>query len=149
MATLAGATPGTPPMRMPRPPWGFSKIEGAHLGRHAARHLAHGLEQGQLAVGCLHRFIGDARDALFQQLVGEAPVGRQMQIGEEQEVTAQEFVFRLDRLFDLDDQLRRPGGGGFGHDLGARGAIFFVGDGTAKTGAAFHQHAVAASDSML
>ena len=131
------------------PALGFLQIERADLRRHAARHLAHGLEQRQLAVGRLHSLVSEPRDALFQQLVGETPIRSEMQIGEEQQVTAQVLIFGLDGFLDLDDQLGSPGAGGFGHDLAACGAIFVVRDGAAQAGAAFHQHAMAAAGQGL
>ncbi len=50
ITTLAGATPGTPPSRMPRPPVGRFQILRAHLHGHASRHFAHRREQRQRAI---------------------------------------------------------------------------------------------------
>ena len=68
ITTLAGATPGTPPSRMPRPPL-LLQVLCAHLHRHAPRHFAHGREQRQRAIALQNRFIGDAAHFGIQQSV--------------------------------------------------------------------------------
>jgi len=58
----------------------------AHFGRHAARHLAHGSEKGERAVGILHVFEGDRCDAGGEDGVGEVGEGRQVEEAEENEL---------------------------------------------------------------
>src|SRR5216684_1051401 len=96
ITTLAAATPGTPPNRMPMPPCSFSR---------------------QWAPTCT-----DIRPAtsLIGANSGKRPVGREMQIGEQDLVFAQRADLLGLRLLDLDDQLRRSEHIGCSHeDFGA------------------------------
>ena len=77
---LPGATPGTPPSRMPLPPCGFLEPERAGLHRHAARDFRHRRQQRQSAVRRRDRLVGDAYGAARDQRAGLLGVGREMQI---------------------------------------------------------------------
>src|SRR5262249_32290672 len=51
------------------------------------------------------RFVGHPCDPGFEHRLRELPVGREVQVSEEYLPLAHPFVFRADRLFDLDDHL--------------------------------------------
>ena len=116
---IAGATPGTPPMRMLRPPKRFLQVEGAHLRRHAPGDPAHGWRSGKLAVGRLYCLVGDARDLVRPARV-RAAVGGQMQIGEDGSRSGRRW--RYSALRPLTLTTIGPGAGRVGHDFGARDA---------------------------
>lgn len=91
ITTLAGATPGTP-RGGPPAPLGLLQELGPHLGGHPPRHLAHGDEEGEGAVGKLDGLVGDARDPATEHGLGEAAVRGQVKVGEEDEALPQEAV---------------------------------------------------------
>ena len=121
ITTRAGATPGTPPRRMPAPPLRLFQAMGADLDRHAARDLAHGRQQRQAAARARHRLIGDGGAAGVDQPLGLLGIGRQMQIGEEELALAQHLAFDGLRLLHLHDHI------GLGEDIGRR-----LGDGSTR-----------------
>ena len=116
------------------------EVVRAHLRCEAAGDLAHWCEQWQRAVGQLHRLVGDGRRPRCQECLGHGWVRRQVEIGEEGEVVAEECVLRWLRLLDLDDHLLRPGVGGRGDDVGARSDVVVVGDRRSLAGAGLDQH---------
>ena len=75
------------------------------LGGQASGDLGHGRQQGQGAGIGRHRLIGDGGDPTGEELIGQRPVRRQVEVGEQDEVRAQEGVLALDRLLDLEDHL--------------------------------------------
>ena len=90
---------------MPRPPDGAFQILRAHLHAHASGDFAHRREQRQRAVALADGFVGHAVDFGGEQLVGEFGQGREVQVGEEDEVGAEESVLGRLRLFDFDDEI--------------------------------------------
>ena len=102
---IAGATPGTPPSRMPRPPLGASRYcaPTCTLMRPATSLIgvSSGSEPSRLADG----LVGDAVDFGVEQLVGEFGQRRQVQIGEQDQTGAEEAVLGRLRFFDFDDQI--------------------------------------------
>ena len=60
----------------------FGQKIAAHQHRHAPGDLAHRLQQRQPAVH-FDRFVGDARHAGFHQRLRQRPVGRQVQVSEQ------------------------------------------------------------------
>ena len=88
-STVAAATPGTPPSRMPAPAERLLQHEGAGLRGDLAGHLAHRRQQRQPPLVVLDRLIGDARRARLLQPARQLGLGRQMQVGEERLALAQ------------------------------------------------------------
>ncbi len=113
------------------------------LHGHAARDLAHRGEQRQLAVGGLHRLVGDGVDPFVHQELGERLVRGQVQVGEQLLALAEPVVLRGDRLLDLDDQVG-PGEHlvRAGHDLGPGRGELGVREARTGPGVRLHQHLV-------
>jgi len=84
--------PRHPPEEDPPAPLGLLQELGPHLGGHPPRHLAHGDEEGEGAVGKLNGLISDARDPATEHGLGEAAVCGKVQVGEEDEPFPQEAV---------------------------------------------------------
>ncbi len=114
------------------------------LNGHAARHLAHGCQQGQATVRRGDRLVGDAGSAGCQQRFRLLRVGGQVQIGEQQLAGAQHTALRSLRLLDLDDHLRL-GEYRFGvsDDLRARIPVLGIVKAYRLAAIALHQYAVA------
>ena len=119
------------------------EIKGAFLDGEAPRHLAHRRQQGEAAVGALHRLVGDSDDARAHELPGQLGRGSQMEIGEEHLSRAKMPVLGGNGLLDLEDQVgARP------HTLhaverGARRRILLVADAASEARPALDDHAVA------
>ena len=79
----AGATPGTPASRMPRPLLRPFEIFRPFLNAHAAGDFAHRREQRQAALVVAERFVGDGSRAGLEHRLGQFSVGGEMEIGEE------------------------------------------------------------------
>ena len=82
-----------------------SQQMGAHLDRQTACHFAHGGQEGEAAVGGLHRLIGNGGDLLLQKGLSLSGIGGEMQVRKEGLPFPQEAVLRLQRLFHLDDHI--------------------------------------------
>lgn len=57
--------------------------------RKPAGNLAHGCEKRQRPIRCLHGLVGDRRRARSDKRIRQRAIGRQMQVGEECEVTTE------------------------------------------------------------
>ena len=142
--TVAGATPGTPPSRMPAAAERLLEHERARLGRDLARHLAHRREQRQPAALVLDRLVRDAGRAGLDQRARQLGVGRQVQVREERVLGPQPRDLLGQRLLDLDDHL------GLGETASASGddpralrLVVGVADGAALAGAGLDEDLVA------
>src|SRR3990172_9455133 len=102
--TSDGRTPGTPPSSLPRPPSIFSRRWAAFCTAMRPA-TSHGGQQRKGAVLQLHGLVGHARHLALHQFLGEGLFRGQVQVGEEQQVLAQEFQFGRLRLLDLHDHL--------------------------------------------
>ena len=147
--TLAAATPGTPPSRMPRPPSGFSSMKApAWVAILPAISLI-GASSGRRPRRVLDRLVGDAGGARVAEATGQLRIGRQVQVGEEQLAGAQHLDLDRLRLLDLDHHLGLgEDGGRVGDDAGALGLEVGVGDRAALAGASLDQHLVAVLDHL-
>ena len=74
----------------PAPTVGFFEEVRANLDRHAARHLAHRLQERKRPVGKLDGFVGDGLDLAVDQGTGQRFVGGQVQVGEEHLLLAEQ-----------------------------------------------------------
>ena len=81
------------------------KVGGADLGGHASGHRAHRSEKRKRAVGRLNGFVSDAHDLALHEGLGEALIGREMEIGVEDLAFAKEGVLFRQRLLDLHDHV--------------------------------------------
>ena len=120
------------------------------LNGQPASHLAHRRQQREASVGQLHRLIGNGRDFFPQKGLGLLRVRRQMQIGEEDLPFPEQFKFRLQRFFDLNDHI----GGivnrfGRGQNLGTYGSIFRIGKTAGFSCGSFQIHFVASPDQCV
>ena len=79
---------------------------GARLRGKAAGDLAHRGEQRESAVRRLDGLVRDGGDTALDECAGQRLVGRDVEVGEEHEVLAQAPVLGLDRLLDLEQELR-------------------------------------------
>jgi hypothetical protein len=77
----------------------------AGLDRHPARDLAHRGEERQTASLIGHGLVGDACRARADERVGLGPVGREVEISEQDVIRPQQVVLDRLRFLDLDDQL--------------------------------------------
>ena len=102
--TLAGRTPGTPPMSTPRPPVGRRKRYCRGLDRQTASDFAHRREERKASASIRHGLISDGRRAGRQEPAGLIRIGREMKIGEQNLVWLEPAVLDGLRLLDLDDQ---------------------------------------------
>ncbi len=72
-----------------------------------------------------------------------------MQVGEEQQIGAQERVFDGDRFLDLHHHFRAPGIAGRGHDLGPDAPVLVIGEAAAITGPRLYQDGMALLNELL
>src|SRR3954451_502604 len=83
-STVAAATPGTPPSRMPRPPSGFSRKKApACVAILPATSLMGASSGRRSAARVLDRLVGDAGGAGVAQRLRELGCGGQVEVGEE------------------------------------------------------------------
>ena len=144
ITTLAGATPGTPPSRMPRPPLGRSRYTAPTCTAMRPATSLMGVSSGSEPSASRMVSYADRVDLGVHQLAGQFGQRSQMQIGEQDQAGAEVRIFGRLRLLHLDDEIGlAPNLGGAGKDLGARVDIFAVGDGTAGAGLGFDEHAMA------
>jgi hypothetical protein len=114
------------------------------LDRHPACDLAHGGEEGQLAVGGLDGLVGDGVDVALEEELGEAAVRGEVQVGEQLLAGPEAVVLGRHRLLDLDDQVGRGEHVvGVGEDLGAGGGVLVVGEPGPDAGSGLHDDLVA------
>jgi hypothetical protein len=93
---------------------------GADLDRHAARDLAHRLQQRKRAVVGRHRLIGDAGGAGLDEALRLIGIGREVKVGEEEVARLEQGDLLRLRLLHLHDHVGGgEGGGGVGGDAGA------------------------------
>ena len=104
-STVAAATPGTPPSRIPRPPSGRSSMKAPGLRGDLAGDLAHRRQQRQVPVRVGDGLICDAGRARAHQPARELGLGRQVQVGEQRLLGAQHLDLLGLGLLDLQDQL--------------------------------------------
>ncbi len=110
--------------------------------------LTHRREQGQSAIGRLDGLVGDRRDSAFDQRPRELLVGRQVEIGEEDEALAQALVLPRDRLLHLQQQFRLAPGLVDRHDLSADRLVRRVREGAARSRARLDEHVVPLLDEL-
>ncbi|OPZ76116.1 MAG: hypothetical protein BWY79_01771 [Actinobacteria bacterium ADurb.Bin444] len=117
------------------------------LCRQPTRYFAHGRQQGQLPVICLHRLIGDTRGPRCEQRLGQHSIRGQMKIGKEYVSWSKKREFGGLGFFYLKDEDRR-----LVHLFGARdhnraGArIHRIGEPRTLAGALLHPHFMSLSD---
>ena len=111
------------------------------LGRHPPRDLAHRGEQRERAGVDLDGFVRDAEHLAVEQRVGDRGIGREMEIGEEDEPGTEMLQLARLGLLHLEHEVGAPprvvGGR---HDLGTRGAVDVVGNGTSRTRVPLDEH---------
>ena len=144
--TVAAATPGTPPSRMPRPPSGFSSMKAPACVAILPAISLIGASSGSRPSRVLDGLVGDAGRARLAQARGQLGVGREVQVGEQRLARAAaaptssgcgSFTFRT---ISASREHRL----GVGHDARALGLVVVVGDRAALAGAGLDQHLVAA-----
>ena len=118
--TVAAATPGTPPSRMPRPPNGFSSMNApAWVAILPAISLI-GASSGSRPCGVLDRLVGDAGGSGVAQAPGQLRRRRQVQVGEQDLARAQQLDLLRLGLLHLQHQVGLgEDRGRVGHDAGA------------------------------
>ena len=78
-------------------------------------------------------------------MLGERPVGRQMQVREQRQVRMQQRILRLDRLLDLHQQFAfAPHLRGVGEEPRPDGGVGVVGEARTDAGAGLDEHVVPA-----
>ena len=118
--------------------------ERPRLGRDLARHLAHRGEQRQAALAVLHRLVGHADRAALLQAPRQVGGGREVQVGEQGVLRAQQLDLRGLRLLDPQDHVRLlEDGGGVRRDPRPLGLVGLVRDRAAVPGVGLDQHLVA------
>ena len=135
---------GNPSQQDARAALGHLQVLGALLNGHAPSHLAHGGEQRQGAIGALDGFVSDVDALAFHQHAGQLAGSRQVKIGEDNLVLADQVVLRRQGFFDVHHHLRP------GKDL-LRGiydgrtclAVARIRETASQPGTFFHQHGVA------
>ena len=125
------------------------EVVGGRLHGHAAGDLRHRREQWKPALVVGDGFVGDARGAAVDEILGLVGVGGEVQIGEEGLVFAEHGALDGLRLLDLDDHLGRGehGLGGVA-DLGAGVAVVIVARTDAATGGRLDEHLVTATGQL-
>ena len=118
---------------------------GTLLGCEPPGDLAHRGQQWQRAGVELHRLVGEGGGPGREQRLGDVGIGGEMQVREQREVVPKVRELLLLRLFDLDDELLRPGVLGGRHDVGPGRPVIGVGDrgALARTGLDVHLDPVA------
>ena len=120
------------------------------LHTHAACHLAHGLEERQLAARAGDRFIGNGSDAAVQQILRLIRVGCQMEVGIEDLSFAQLLALDRLRFLDLHHHFALSENRiGAVDDLRARRHILLVGCVYAAAGLGFDPHLVTLHDELF
>ena len=128
---------------------GTHQVVGTDLGGQPAGDLAHRGQQRQRAVGGLHGFVGDRRGTRPEQGIGARLGRRKVQVGEERLALAQSRVLGLDRLLDLQQQLRLgPHFVGGVDQLGTDPLEIGIGDRRTLAGAGLDEHLVATADQL-
>lgn len=114
------------------------------LGRHAAGNLRHGNQQRQRTVRTLDGFVGAADGATLNHRTGERFAAGEVEVGEDQLVLANEFVFGSNRFLDLDNHLG-PGVDLFdgGQNLRTDSYIGLVGEAAVDAGRSLNIYLVA------
>ena len=107
MTTLAGGTPGTPPRRMPWPPWSFCRNCAASGGDHPAGDLADRGQHRQVAVLGLDRLVGDGGHVALEHQLDLAGVrDRKVEEAEQDVPLLQQVELRHHGPRDGEDHLR-------------------------------------------
>ena len=145
-STVAAATPGTPPSRMPRPPSGFSSMNAPACVAILPATSLIGASSGSRPSRVLDRLIRDARRARALQAARQLGLGREVQVGEQRLPLAQQLDLRGLRLLDLQHQLRlaRTPPAASGDDRARPAPELLVGDRAALARAGLHEHLVPA-----
>ena len=131
------------------PAIGLLESPRPHLRRQPARNLGHGRQQRQAAAPVRHGLVGDGGAPALEQIHRLLPIGRKMQVGEQNLALAQKLALDGLRLLDLDDHLR-PGEhllGGF-DDNRARVDVVGVGKARAVSGSGLNRDFVAAAHGL-
>ena len=142
--TVAAATPGTPPSRIPRPPSGFSRKKApAWVAILPATSLI-GASSGSPPWAVLDGLVGDAGRAALLERLGELRRRGQVQVGEQGVLRPQHLDLRRLRLLDPQDHLRLVEDRvRVGQDLRALGCVGLIRDRAALAGAGLDQDLVA------
>jgi hypothetical protein len=107
--TFAAQTPGDAAEQQPPAALARISVCAPTCGASRPGDLAHRRQQRQRAVRQLDRLVGDAGDLAPDQLLGERPVGGEVQVCEERPGRPHPRVLLRDRLLDLEDEVaRRP-----------------------------------------
>jgi len=95
----------------------------------------------------LHRLIAERDCAAAHQFTRDRRLGREMEIGEQDEIASQVAKLGALRLLDLQHHPRAtPYGRGRSDCLSASRAVLVVSETAARPGAVLHQHAMAVID---
>ncbi len=150
IATSAGATPGTPDSKIPRPSWGRSRyLAPSWMLIRPATSLI-GVSSGRPPRVIAKGLVGDGRDAAVDEGAGQRLIGGEVEIGEHHLAGPQQRPLGRLRLLDLDDQLGLgPDLGGLGHDRRAGRLVLSVGDPTALPRPGLDQDRVARVAQLL
>jgi hypothetical protein len=107
-AIFAALVPTTPPPMMTTraaPAVHPFEVGRADLHGHPPRHLRHRRQERQRAFPVGDRLVGDAGHFAIQQLARLLAVGREVQVGEEQQPFLHARVLGRDGFLDLDDHV--------------------------------------------
>lgn len=122
----------------------------ADLSRQASGDLAHRSQQRQSAAVGLDGLIGDGGGAGLHERRGERLIRGEVEVGEQDEIRAQEAVLLGDRLLDLEHEVAGgPRGGGVRGDLRSGSLVFGIGDERALTGSCLHGDLMAVGDEFM
>ena len=147
---VAARDAGRPGKENAPPAHAFFEKSRALLNRHAARDLAHGLKQGQCAVGCADGLESHRLNALSHQGARERPGSGKMEKRKENLPLAHPIEFGPKRLLDLDDHLAAPPERiSPRHDPGAGAGEHLIVDAGPLARALLHQDGVARSPDRL
>ena len=141
--TLAGRTPETPPIRIPRPPYSFSNRCAATCGAIRPAISLIGASSGRRPSGSCT--VSYATAATFRSTSAwvSSWLGREVEVREQDLTLAQVLELRGDRLLDLHDHVgARPDLGRRRDDLGAGALVALLGDARTRSGAVLDQDLV-------
>ena len=147
--TLAGSTPGTPPMSTPRPPFGFCRYAAPTCVAMRPATSDIGASSGSVRFGSSTVSYAMQTAPEATQALGLREVGSEVQVRVEDLARAQHRDLDRLRLLDLDDHVRaREDLVGGVDELGAGGRVLGIGERRAVAGALLDEHRVAVRDEL-
>ena len=102
---VGGRHPRDSAQQNPASAQGSFQILRAHLYSHASRHLAHGRQQRKVVIALANGFVSHGADPGFEKLRSQFGKGRQVQVGEKDQIGTQQSIFGRLGLLYLHDEI--------------------------------------------